>query len=238
MNSMYMIEALFALSGVITSLFWYRYINTMVPGIDIGYPDIGLSFYNDIVSEMSSYIFNVYRIFLIIIGASGVFIFSSIITRNKFLVLYSLGFKKSEIMVKYFSIFILYSMALLSISYAVLIYLNFLTVEYTIFLYLIIFSLANLVFFVSIGLIIATVTKNLIIPGTSVIILFYIALPLIYTRPQRSAGYAIFNLISFYQNYGFTDLAVQSIIFQMIIAIILLSAAILIADHRDMKVIR
>ncbi len=236
-NSLYLVEFLAIVAGVLASFYGY---NPKGSGIDLssGSIDLGFSFYNHLMFQISYGIFNIYKIFILILGASGVFLFSIFISKNKFSVLYLMGYKKWEIITSYFILFLLYSLFLLIVSFILISYIEFLAIGYKLLFYFFIFTIANLMFYLSTGFLIAILTKNSLIPGASIIILFYIAIPSTYLKATNTLSFGVFNLINYYLSYGFTYIAVEAIIVEILLSLFFVILSIFIANYRSMKVIR
>jgi hypothetical protein len=237
-NDRYYMEVVLLIAVSIGVYFYFMDFMSISPHLNYNYPEMNASFFNVYLFYASYPLFNIFYILTIVISSYEIFLFSSSIMKNKFIVLYSMGFKKDLIILSYYTVFLLYPLFLFLISFFLITYIDFLSIKYSIIGLLLLFTCVNLTFYLSIGFLIATFTKNYLIPGAFIIVLFYLLVPFVYIRPQNTIIYHLFDSTRAYLNFGFNSIAIHAIIIEFIISGLLLILSMLIANYRDMKVIR
>ncbi|ARD85512.1 hypothetical protein ACLIKE_09850 [Ferroplasma acidiphilum] len=238
-DSRYFIEIILIIGICATVYFSYIQSISISPHLNFGYPEIGVLFFFKQYLYYASYpLFTIFYIVTIVISSYEVFLFSSSIVRNKFLVMYSMGFRKNSIILSYFILFVIYPLLILSISYFVISYVDFFSIEYYIIWHLVLFTFISLMFFISIGMVLSAITKNLLIPGAFIIIFFYFLVPLVYIRPQNTILYHVVDPVYGYLNYGFNHITFIGVIIEVLLSLMFIFLTMLIARYRDMKVVR
>jgi len=237
-NRMYLIEAIIIFAGSIVIYEGYRNISPFIYHLDYPYSNLKLSFFNNYIFSSSKWILSMYNLFIIIIAAYEIFIFSRIVENNRFITIYSLGFSKKEIMASYYIIFILYPLLLLSISYVIITLIEYLSFQYYLLIYLILFTALNLMLFISIGFIISIITKNSFLSGLFIILLFYIIMPMMFQKPKNTVMYHLFNSVYGYTNFGINNYTYYGLLIEFLLSVAIFIISIAITYYRDMKVVR
>jgi len=235
----YYIELLLLITISLTVYYSYIQFLSMSPHLNYSYPEMRISyFFNRYLLNSSYPLFTVFYILIIVVSSYEIFLFSSAIMKNKFIAIYSMGYKKNYIVLSYFTMFVMYPLFLLCISCFLISYIDFLSIQWYILDRLLLFTCVNLIFFISIGFLLAVSTKNSLIPSAFIIVFFYLLIPFAYIRPENTIIYHLFYSMNAYLNFGLNGIAIQAIIIEFLLSIILLVLAMLIANYRDMKVIR
>lgn len=237
MNSLYMLEIFLIVAGITISIYGFQPGNSGIY-LNSGSMDRGILSYQKLGYYISYGIFNIYHLFILIIGVTGIFIFSLFISKNKFSSIYLLGYKRKEIILAYYTIFLFYSIILIVLSFILILQIVLIGIIYRFVFYFSIFVIADLMFYLSTGFLIAIITKNSIIPGAFVLILYYIAIPSIFSKSSNTLQYGIFNSISYFLNYGFSSIEIQALTIKIFIALLLISISIAISYYSNMKVVR
>ncbi len=238
-DNRYIIELIIIAFVSLSVYFSYDFSLSVPPYLNYGYHNAGISYYFNRYLYYASYpFFYIFYIVTIIISSYEIFLFSSSIVKNKFIVIFSMGFKKSSIILSYFIMFVLYPLLLLCISYFIILYVYFLSPQYHILYNLILFTFMNLMFFISIGILLSVLTKNSLMPSAFILIFFYLLVPFIYIKPENTLIYHIFDSTNAYLRFGFDKLTFNAIIIEFLLSIILVILSIFIANYRDMKVVR